>query len=366
MPDLAPAWPVDLQAVVCEQCDGRYLVPAAGRPGLCPHCFQDSLIPVEQMNLLPYLQPPEQFLPFIVPTAEITQKIREFAGSIWLAPGDLKPENLIKRLQQIYLPMWLVDSQVEAIWQAEAGFNYEVVSYQDRYDQNGGKWASHKIIENHIRWEPRVGRLTRTYDNITAPALEDEALIRQKLGPYDLAKAQPFQAAAVSRSLVRLPDRSPTAAWPDALPALQGAAAQECRRACQADHFRQFRWTAQYRHHNWTLLLLPVYTTYYLDDNQQPRRLLIHGQSGRLSGPRRSSLKRAQRLALIMGAAAGLLFFFSLMIALASFFLARLALIATVGLVIAILLGLFAATPITLAWYFNYRQESAVDATTTL
>jgi hypothetical protein len=359
MPDnplinLASAWGVNLEGAVCEHGDWSYLLPLGRLPLQCPNCLQAALSPLaEQVDDLPYNQPPELCLPFSVATDRLSQNIQNFASRIWFAPGDLKPSNLKERLQRLYLPMWLVDSRVQATWQAEAGFNYEAVSHQDQFDENKGGWVSRRVTETRIRWAPRLGRLRRAYHNIVAPALEEHSALKQKLGPYKLDTAQPYRAESLANTMVRLPNRAPVDAWPEAIPPIQSAAAEECRRACQADHWREFRWQAEYANQHWTLLLLPIYLTYYLDDDDHSQPILIHGQTGQLSGPQRASMKRAQRMALIIVAVAVIFFLLSLIVALASIFRPPLLLIAGIGLVMALIIGLLALLPLAIAWQFN-------------
>ena len=356
--DLASPWGANLEAAMCETCDRSYLTPQQALPLLCPHCWQSSLTPVSSLpqaiiSESPYNHPPELLAPFTVTTDHVAQSIQNFARGIWFAPGDLTPQNLNERLQPIYAPMWLVDSQVQAIWQAEAGFNYQAVSHQDQFDENRGGWSSHQITETRIRWEPRVGRLERTYHNIPAPALEEHAEFGQKLGSYDLAAAHPYKPEALAQALIRLPDRSTADAWPDTIPAFQAEAAGECRQACQADHWREFRWTAQYQNQNWTLLLLPMWSTYYLDDAQNPQPVLIHGQSGQLHGVRRASMQRAKRTAMMITGVAIVIFILSLIIALVALIRPALGWVAGVGLAIAFIIGLLSLLPIIIVWQFN-------------
>lgn len=352
-------WGTPLDAAICEQCDWRYLLPPGLLPLQCPHCFGAVLVSLNgQGDALPHDHPPELVLPFTAATATLSQQIQQFAGHIWFAPGDLNPENLKTRLQRVYLPMWLVDSQVQATWHAEVGFNYQVVSHRDSFDENSGGWQSQQVKETRIRWEPRVGRLTRTYHNIPAPALEEHDLLLRRLGQYNLSAAQAYSPAEMEQAIVRLPNRSPTDAWPDAAPAFKEAAAKECRQAAHADHLREFRWRAEHPHQNWTLLLLPMYVTYYLDDDRTPQPILIHGQTGQLSGPRRASMKRAQRTALIIVAVAAVIFALSLVAGLVSFFVPPLFVVAAVGVFVAVLVGLLGLVPVGIAWQFNrsHRQ----------
>lgn len=347
------SWGLGLEAAVCEACDWSYLVPQDNLPLKCPHCFAVDLSPVESRDGLSDDYRPELILPYRVAPDSLAQDLQDFAKNIWFAPRDLNSQNLKARLQRIYLPMWLVDSQVQATWQAEAGFNYEAISHRDKYNQNQGGWVSQRVTETRVRWEPRLGRLNRSYDNITAPALEQHQTLRRQLGPYKLEAARPYQADMAMHSFVRLPNRSPADAWPEAVPALQTTAADECRRACRADHWRDFRWTASYDHHHWTLLLLPLYTTYYLDDEQHPQQILINGQTGFVSGSRRASMRRAQRVALVIAVIAIIIFVLSLIVGIASIFVPRLLIIAGVGLITAFIVGLLAILPVAIAWQFN-------------
>jgi hypothetical protein len=177
---------------VCPHCDWNYLVPEGVLPQMCPHCFRANLSPlVDQEGLtqehLPYAEPPELYLPFSLDGEALARGMERFAGGIRFAPVDMTPQNLKSRLKRIFFPMWLVDVDVQATWQAEAGFDYEVVSHQDRFDETRGGWRSHEVKENRVRWEPRLGRLQRSYQNLVAPALEDDAQIKSQLGSYNLA-----------------------------------------------------------------------------------------------------------------------------------------------------------------------------------
>lgn len=348
-------WGVALQPLVCERCDWAYLAPVGAPPARCPHCWQGPLTPVEQADGLPYAVPPELVLPFTVSEEVLALRVTDFAHHIPFAPRDLNPAALKARLQRLYLPLWLVDGTVEGTWEASAGFNYQVVSHQEHYNDSQGAWATRELQETRLRWEPRVGQLKRTYQNITAPALEEEARLREQLGSYHLGAAQPYQPEVVTQAAIRLPNRTPDDAWPAAMPAFQATAAEECRQAAGADQIREFRWTPTYTGLHWTLLLQPVYATYYLDDEGVPQPVLIHGQSGQLSGARRASWQRAQRLTLIICLVAVALGGLSLLAAVAGFIAPPLLPLAIVGLIVAALVGVGALIPLLVVWQFNRR-----------
>jgi hypothetical protein len=330
-------------------------VPPALAKLTCPNCFGPALAGRAETI---YGQPPELILPFEVTPDQVAQGLRTFRDSIPFAPGDLDPRRLSQRLRRIYVPMWLVDGGVGASWQAQLGYDYDVVSYQDRFSDAGG-WQSNEITETRIRWEPRVGRLDRVYQNISAPALEGFGLWNERLGEYGLHGARPYQPDLLADTVIRLPSRSPRDAWYDAARGFRDAAAAECRQAASANHIREFGWSPQFGELRWTQLLLPAYTTYYLDDDGAVRRLFLHGQSGRTSGPRRGSLKRARQRALLIVVAAILLAALALALV-PRLNISREQLVenGTVpALILAIVVGRLALAPLLAVSKFNRQQD---------
>jgi hypothetical protein len=353
--DVASEWGIPVELAVCERCDWSYVVPRDILPQQCPRCFQENLtlLHSDQMMDKDYIGRPELILPFGVSSEKIAKGILTFAGGHWFAPGDLKPQTLQVRLKRLYLPMWLVDANVKANWQAEAGFDYEVVSHQDQYQDSSGGWTSREVKETRIRWEPRLGRLNRSYTNVAAPALEEHTKIMASLGRYSLSEVRSWSSEELGQGFICLPNRSTKDAWPDAVPLVQAAASEECRQASNADHMREFRWSPDYDKLNWTLLLLPVFTSYYLDDDKNPCVIMIHGQTGRLYGARRASMKRAQRTSIWLLVISALIFIASLLGVAVSTLMPPMLVVGGVGLLVALMVSLTAIIPPIMVWQVN-------------
>jgi hypothetical protein len=296
--------------------------------------------------------------PFTADQGAISLRIEDFAKSIPLPPKDLNVASLASRMQRFYLSVWLVDVDVTAQWQVEVGFDYEVVSHRESYSDGGG-WDTQRVREDRVRWEPRVGRLHRRYENAPSPALERHDELRRALGRIETRGAPAYDAAMLDGALVRVPDLDPEAAWPGAVPVLHRRAAEECRRAARADHVRSFQWRPTYANDNWTLFLLPFYATYYLDDAGEAQRVLFNGQTGQVYGIRRASTARAQQIALIVGVIALVLFVLSLGVGLASFLLPPLLIVGIVGVVLSLAVGAGAFVPLVRVWSFNRREAQA-------
>ena len=376
MPDIAastapnaspwpPGWGTPLAAAICETCDWQYLMPAGQMLPVCPACRQGELASVASYPETP--RQPELVTPFSLSDTDTAAALQRFARWRLFTPRDLRAANLQNRLQKLYLPRWLVDAEVQADWQAEAGFDYQVVSHQDRFDETQGRWQSEQLTETRVRWEPRLGRLRRRYDNVTAPAIEEDGAMSQAIGDFDLQTAVPFDATNLTGALVRLPNRSVEDAWPDALPRFQAQAADECRRAGRADHLREFTWNPYFEQQQWTQLLLPVYATFYQDDEGIEHPVLVHGQTGQVAGRRQASMRRARQLSIVLGLAAIALFAASMLLVMLSalgpvqdtpnggVFWAALG---TFGVWAAMGMGILAMAPVVYVWLFN-RTASA-------
>jgi hypothetical protein len=361
---LAATWGFEVVIAICEHCAWCFLLARQSLPQRCPHCFQADLALLEDpdgslASRLAYTRPPEQTLPYTLSASDLEQGVAQFAHGIPFAPPDLQSQNLRKRLKQVYLPAWLVDVRVQASWQAEAGYNYDVVSHEDAYSQNRGGWASREITERKVRWEPRLGRLERSYTNIPAPAMEDDGQWKLSLGEFNLSPAQTYRPETARQAFVRLPDRSPQDAWSSAEPGVQSAAAEECMRATGGDHFRTFQWEPEFSDQNWTLLLQPLYATYYLDDDNQPQPVYFHGQFGGVAGSRRASMRRAQRASLWILAVALVIFALGLVASFAGVAVTPLLALGGVGLGVAAIIGVGAIFPVAIAWQFNRKYRSA-------
>lgn len=359
-------WSPPATLVVCEQCDWVYVIPYKLENQICPHCLMASLTPVieslSQQNQIFNIQPPELLLPFKISLEHIHSRILAFTQGIPFATPDLKRASSSDRIVKIYLPYWLVDSDINAEWEIEAGYEYEVLSHRERYHQQQGGWQTEQVTEQRVRWEPRLGRLDRCYSNIPVPALEGQRAISNMLGQYDHSSAVPYEAGLEQNALIRLPDRNPEDAWGEAKPILQAYAAEECRIASDADQQRNFRWKPEYRSQSWTLLLQPIYATYYRDDDNKPVPIYINGQSGQITGNRRSSLKRGQRASLWILGAAILLFILSIISVTVSLFAPPVLPFAIVCFIAAAVTAIAALIPVAIVWQYNRTQRRGETA----
>ena len=341
-------WNIPLEAAICEHCDWAYLLPVERIDAVCPYCHQTTVTPLDEADVQ-QLATPELAMRFSAETARLNTNMTQFVKSIRFRPTDLTEANLQARLQKVLLPIWLVDADVEAQWQAEAGFDYDVVSHEEKFAN--GNWHTVEKQVTKIRWEQRVGNLQRHYANIPAPALEEHARLGKLLGRFDLDSAESYTPELIGDAFVRLPNRDSADAWSEAVPAVLKRATEECQLAADAQHIRQYQWHPHYPAQNWTKLLVPVYTSFYRDDEGAPLTVLLHGQTARISGLRRASMQRAKRYARNLGFVAALLFLIAVILLVTENPLAGIA------VVIAVATAFAALFPIINVSQFNRSQR---------
>jgi hypothetical protein len=305
-------WGTDRQAAGCPHCQRAFLVKKEQINTLCPLCSMGHLEP-QPLRLRP--TEPERLLPFRIKSQNLQSIYDGFISGVWIKPEDFSVENLLRRTRAIFWPLWLVDSDVKGRWQMEAGFYYQVESSKEYY-QDGG-WHSRTIVENRINWEPRLGELETDINNVAVQALEEHQNRQLMTGGYSLDKAINFQADLLNSAVIEAPDLPPEDAWPQAKPKIDRSLALVCEKAAGAQHSRNFAFKGEYHNLNWTQFLLPMYVTFYKDDDGEPQILVINGETGEIKGPRLASQKRGLRIAAILGGIAGLL----LILALLGFFL---------------------------------------------
>ena len=100
-------------------------------------------------------------------------------------------------------------------------------------------------------------------------------------------------------------------------------------------------------------MLVPIFASYYRDDDDQVRMVYAHGQTGELAGEQRASLKKARRYSTIIGIGATFLFMLSIILAAIGFFESAVLPWAGMGFMAAVGLGITAVLPILIAYSIN-------------
>ena len=170
-----------------------------------------------------------------------------------------------------------------------------MVSHQEIYESSQWRMVERKEVRKN--WSTRIGRIARHYDNVAAPALLDDRLLHQEIGGFSFGQAQPVDGRPIT-PWIRVPDRDIEDAWRDALSGFRERAGDVCKAASGSDHVEQFKWTPEFRNRHDTLMLLPVYASFYLDDAEIV--LISYGSAARSAlHVVKNRRKRGERLGLL-------------------------------------------------------------------
>jgi hypothetical protein len=344
-------WGLPRQPAGCPNCKQVHLVEAIQIGGICPHCVRDKL---EAQPALLRLEPPEHLIPFNVSKEELYSTLKKFTDIVWIRPDDFNPEALFKRLMPVFWPEWLVDSQVVGYWSAEMGYDYQVKSSEEIF--SAGQWQTREVVETRVRWEARAGQIQRSYNNIRVPGMEDNQQLTQMVGSYPINPSVPYHPNKIGQAALRVPDLSPESAWPLAQAKLDQAAGKDCAQAAAAQHLRNFNLRAGYESVNWTQLLLPVYVTYYTDDEGQAHAVYINGQTGAAGGVRLASQRKGWIWTGISLVIAAVLFLLGLISFVTSPMAAPLGILGVLLVLFGLGMAVFAILPAIWPWRWNRGQ----------
>lgn len=253
MSSLEEQWQLPLTPVSCEVCHCHFLVSAESQPLTCPHCFRGDLTPISDDIPLPPTPSPELVVPFAITNQQISNSIQRFADSYYLEPRDLTAHNLLSRAKHVYLPMWLVDTDIEASWHAEVGYPYTVTTQNDRYTD--GSWQTYDKQEARTRWEPRAGTISHHYANTRAPALDEHDELIEPLGKLAIWDTELYETDHVGDCLIRIPNRHQNDAWSEVVPTLMQLTEHTCQIAAEGREIRSFKWQPQFANQHWTQML---------------------------------------------------------------------------------------------------------------
>ena len=348
---LAEIWGVPRQPAGCSLCKQVHLVEASRLGGICPHCVRGML---ESQPAVLRQEPPERLIPFSQSREELYTILKNYTNGVWIRPDDFNPEDLLKRLMPVFWPEWLVDSAIVGYWSAEMGYDYQVKSSEELY--RAGQWQTREVVETRVRWEARAGQIARSYDNIRVPGMEEHHRLSQLIGGFLLDRIMPYQPVKIGQASLRVPDLSPESAWPLAQANLDRAAGIDCTQAAGAQHVRNFNLRAGYESVNWTQLLLPVYVTYYTDDQGVPNPIYINGQTGVAGGLRLASQRKGWIWAGVSLAIASVFFVLGLISFVATPLFAPLGALGGLLVLLGLGMGVFAIVPAVWPWRWNRDQ----------
>lgn len=271
----AHGWGEDRNDLRCLSCGAEITVPADSMATTCAFCGSNKVV---QASAKKDQLRPKFLVPFKIDNQKCSQIAREWLGSSWMVPKELKQFAALERFTAIYLPYWTFHAITKAAWQAEVGHRVS----ERYYDASSKSWKTRtKIV---WRWES--GNAGLDIDDLLVAGTE--RVSARHLGNVDhfnlsemVAYAPVFLAGLQAKGY----DRPLEPAWEIAREVMREKTKDACMRQTSTSMVRNFSMKLDFSDESWRYLLLPVYLAAYQFDTKT-FHAIVNGQTGKISGQR--------------------------------------------------------------------------------
>ena len=269
LPEDQRGWAAKRKSVRCQSCQAISVFDEKRVAQRCDFCGSPSLINLEDTGA-PIR--PMGLLPFTIAESKVREDIRQWYGSHWFAPNNLKGKALTDTLHGVYLPYWTFDAHVASQWTAEAGYRYTVRDSQGR-------------TETRTRWEHASGALEHFFDDTLVPASKGvhEKLLHQ-LEPFPTSKElKPYDPGYLSGWVVEQYQIDLVAAAQASRQRMDAAVRSMCTAQIPGDTSRNLAVESDYTAQTFKHVLLPVWLLTYTYGSRA-FQVTVNGATGKVAG----------------------------------------------------------------------------------
>jgi hypothetical protein len=274
----------------CENCGAEVRCEPGTRTTACPFCAAPYVIELDQRST--GKQDPEFVLGFGVSPDRAEMIYRTWIGAGgWFRPGNLRLLVEASPLRGIYLPFWSFSVKADSTWSAEIGeYWYRTETYTETDSKGNVVTKTRQVRETE--WWPLDGGHHAFHSFYLVSASKG---LQQDVSEW----VQPFELLALKRYTPRF-----LAGWLSEEYSVEKDAAyaisdQEFRRRehdavaafLPGDTHRGLRVATTFSKANSDLILLPIYLRSFRYGGKL-YRVLINGQTGKVSGERPVSARR--------------------------------------------------------------------------
>ena len=268
-------WGTERQILACDSCGARLSIPKGTLSARCPFCASNQVnvtVSVEE-SLRPRFLVPFQITP------EQTQALAaEWLGKGWYHPNELATTKITRNFTGIYLPFWTFDTQVNAHWRAQVGYE----ETERHYNSHEKRWETRtKIV---WRWESGDVRL-KVDDFLVSGSGKGRIhhRILEDLYPFNLHALVTYEPSYLAGWRAQAYETTLTEAWESSKQAIRESAKKACYQDIPSHHVRNFSMSADFADESWRYILLPIYLTAYTY-HEKFYQIMINGQTGTVAG----------------------------------------------------------------------------------
>jgi Zn finger protein HypA/HybF involved in hydrogenase expression len=277
VPDSQRGWQTKKISVRCQSCQAISVFDPERVGQRCDFCGSSALVPYEEIK---EAFRPESLLPMKISENQVRDTIRQWYGTRWFAPNQLKRAALTDTVKGLYIPYWTFDAQVHADWTAESGYYYYVT---ETYTDANGRTATRQVQQ--IRWEPSAGSLDHFFDDELVPAsrgVQPEML--RRIEPFPTTKELvPYNAGYLSGWVVERYQIDLITAAKAAREEMDSEMTRLCAAEVPGDTHRDLQVETDYSGQTFKHILTPIWLLTY-NYNGSHFQVVINGYTGVIAG----------------------------------------------------------------------------------
>jgi len=276
VPDDARGWQAERTSVRCQSCQAISVFDATKVGQRCDFCGASALVPYEQVKE-PFR--PESLLPLKISETQVRERIRQWYGQRWFAPGALGSKAITDTVHGVYLPYWTFDARVAAQWQAESGYYYyETESYRDA----NGTLQQRQV--RRIRWQSSSGQFAHFFDDELVNAsrgIHPQLLAR--IEPFPTRELVPYNAGFLAGWTVERYQIDLVQAAKHSREGMEAKLQQMVAGQIPGDTYRNLQITADWSGQTFKHILAPVWLLTY-DYHGRRFQVVVNGYTGEIAG----------------------------------------------------------------------------------
>ncbi len=174
----------------CNSCAAEYTLGPYKESGECPFCGSKVVVPADPETRIP----PGGVLPFQIDARKARDSYRNWIGSRFWAPNDLKKRaEQESTLHAMYVPYWTYDSFTVNHYTGMRGEDY----YETETYYENGEAKTRTVTKT--RWYPAAGTVEVPFDDVLVMATETlPRQYTQHMQSWDLSSVASYQTSYLS------------------------------------------------------------------------------------------------------------------------------------------------------------------------
>ncbi len=270
---LAQGWGEERDEISCQNCGAVVTIPTKSLTVTCPFCGSNKVLQKQasQSDLRPKF-----IIPFKIDSSACQKVARDWLGSSWMTPAELKSKAFLQEFNPIYLPYWTFDSTGAADWKAEVGHDVT----EKYYDH--GEWKTRTRVD--WRWES--GHSEVLFDDLLIPATSKLSKIHlSAIQNYEMRELAAYDPKYLAGMHAKSYDVQLEKSWEIARQEMREAVKKSCFSQASTSKIRNFSMSLDFSNESWRYILLPAYISVY-HFQKLPFQVMINGQNSTISGQR--------------------------------------------------------------------------------